>query len=199
MCEKLRSGFAPPLPPLRYKVLVLVLKRFLNVRGLHETFSGGVGSFLLQLLVICSLQQPESGMESGSAASRPGLAGKAAASAEMRASLGAQLLHFLQTFGLRLNYETVGVSVRSGGRFFAKSSRGWRQSDRPQLLCVENPLDPEHDVGANSFNVGSVRRAFAHGYCALLARLEAAYAGVRGSGLRVLGCVLDVEEEMAER
>ena len=39
---------------LGLQVLVLVLKRFLHDRGLHDTFSGGVGSFLLQLMVISS-------------------------------------------------------------------------------------------------------------------------------------------------
>ena len=39
-----------------YRVLVLVLKRFLNDRGLHDTFTGGIGSYLLQLMVISSLQ-----------------------------------------------------------------------------------------------------------------------------------------------
>ena len=42
----------------QFRILVLVLKRFLNTRGLHDTFTGGVGSFLLQLLVISALQHP---------------------------------------------------------------------------------------------------------------------------------------------
>lgn len=81
-----------------YKVLVLVLKRFLHERGLHDTFSGGVGSFLLQLMVICSMQHPPS-LQSWE-----------------RGNLGCCLLHFLELFGLRFNYERVGIALDNGGR-----------------------------------------------------------------------------------
>ena len=43
-------------PAFRY--IVFVLKRWLRLRGLHDTFRGGVGSFLLQLLVVSNLQHP---------------------------------------------------------------------------------------------------------------------------------------------
>ena len=43
------------MPPLR--PLVLVLKFFLAQRGLNETFTGGVGSYMLQLMVVSFLQQ----------------------------------------------------------------------------------------------------------------------------------------------
>ena len=36
--------------------LILVLKCFLQQRGLHETYTGGVGSFLLQIMVLHMLQ-----------------------------------------------------------------------------------------------------------------------------------------------
>ena len=45
----------------------------------------------------------------------------------------------------------------AGGSFFDKRRRGFHNPDRPQLLCVENPLDTDHDVGANSYNIQNVR------------------------------------------
>ena len=55
--------------------------------------------------------------------------------------------------------------VRDGGRFFPKKSRkGWFNPERSFLLACENPLDPSHDVGANSYNITSVRRVFQHAY-----------------------------------
>ena len=42
------------MPPLR--PLILVLKHFLLQRRLNETFTGGIGSFMLQLMVVSFLQ-----------------------------------------------------------------------------------------------------------------------------------------------
>ena len=182
-----------------YGVLVLALKRYLNMRGLHDTFTGGVGSFLLQLLVICSLQHPPAARER--------------ADERTRGNLGRALLHFFELFGLRYNYELAAITVAGGGRFLPKRKKGWDNPERPALLAVENPFDADHDVGANSFNIASVRRAFSHGYFSLLAAAEEAREaregrweppdgdadGAGGGRLRVLGAVLDVEAEMSQR
>ena len=144
-------------------------------------------------------------------------------------ALGDMLLHFFEMYGYRLNYNEVGVRVSRDGGFFRKRSRGWVVKDRPYLLSVESPIDPSVDVGANTYNIRSVRRAFGHSYCALAGKMAriarggagapagaeaaaaseaeadaAAMAGTEAapSGarrLRLLSAVLDVEAEMAER
>ncbi|KAL1511945.1 hypothetical protein AB1Y20_005225 [Prymnesium parvum] len=164
-----------------YKVLVLVLKRFLHERGLHDTFTGGVGSYLLQLMVICSLQNPCN------------------SAATPRGNLGSCLLHFLELFGLRFNYERVGIALREGGSFFDKFARGWANPARPHLLAVENPFDHSHDVGANSFNIYNVRRAFRHAYFSLQCMIGAGSCGAPSTRLPMLGVVLDIAQEMQSR
>ena len=168
----------------QYGPLVLVLKRWLNARGLHDTYHGGVGSFLLQLLVIASLQHPPSER-------KPSL----------RGNLGSCVLHFLELFGLRLNYEAVGISVADGGAFFSKAERRVGNTDRPGLICVLNPLDTTHDVGANSYNIGCVRRAWSHCYVALVAALDdrQVVPGAAGRRLQVLSALMDCEAEMSAR
>ena len=42
-------------PPLR--PLVLIVKSYLRERGLNETYKGGIGSFLLLVLIVAFLQQ----------------------------------------------------------------------------------------------------------------------------------------------
>ena len=168
----------------QYGPLVLVLKRWLNARGLHDTYHGGVGSYLLQLLVIASLQHPP-------AERKPSL----------RGNLGSCVLHFLELFGLRLNYEAVGISVADGGAFFSKAERRVGNTDRPGLICVLNPLDTTHDVGANSYNIGCVRRAWSHCYVALVAALDdrQVVPGAAGRRLQVLSALMDCEAEMSAR
>lgn len=170
---------------------MIVLKYWLRDRGLNDTFTGGVGSFLLQLLVICSLQHPPP--TPSHFRSHGG-------------NLGASLIHFFELFGLRLNYTQVGIAVTDGGRFFNKRLRGCLDERRPYLLAVESPHDSSVDVASNAFNIRSVRRACEHAYCSLLAAAADA-AKERSSSadktqprMRILSALLDgAEEEMAER
>ena len=134
-----------------FSTLVLFLKRFLNARGLHDTFTGGIGSFLLTLMVIAALQHPPSEETQ-----------KHKGATKTRGNLGIELLHFFEVFGLRLNYEAVGISLADGGKFFRKP-RARLENGKAHHLCIENPLDRSHDVGANSYNILSVRRVFQHG------------------------------------
>jgi hypothetical protein len=143
-------GFLRDLPALR--PLVLVLKQFLYNRDLHETFTGGVGSYLLTMTVVSHLQHHP---------------GRGPALAAPERNLGALLLDYLHLYGLRLNMSAVGLSVRAGGAYFDKARRGWAPAGKAHLLCVEDPNSPESDLGRGSFNVRSVQRAFEHAYYTL--------------------------------
>eukprot|EP00629_Pelagomonadales_sp_RCC1024_P011862 CAMPEP_0119281306 /NCGR_PEP_ID=MMETSP1329-20130426/24458_1 /TAXON_ID=114041 /ORGANISM="Genus nov. species nov., Strain RCC1024" /LENGTH=391 /DNA_ID=CAMNT_0007281915 /DNA_START=104 /DNA_END=1275 /DNA_ORIENTATION=+ len=142
------KGFLRELPPLR--PLVLVLKFFLAQRALNETFLGGVGSFMLQLMVVSFLQMRHRTDRATGLASAP--------------NLGALLLEFLELYGRDFNYQTTGISVRHHGAYFPKQARGWGRPDRPWLLAIENPDDVSHDVGRNSYAVNRVRQAFDHAH-----------------------------------
>jgi len=141
------------MPALR--PLTLVLKHFLHCRMLNDTFSGGIGSFMLQMMIISHLQNNEC---------RAHPSHRFSASTDSDVNLGCLLLSFLDLYGKNFNYCNVGFSVRSGGHYYNKSERGWYNADRPYLLSIENPLDTEHDVGANSWGISRVRKAFAFGY-----------------------------------
>ena len=94
-----------PLHPL-----LLVLKQFLYNRDLHETYTGGVGSYLLTMTIISFLQHhPGRGPDF----KRP------------ETNLGALLMDYLHLYGLRFNMERMGISSRSGGMYFEKDSIGW--------------------------------------------------------------------------
>ena len=76
--------------------------------------------------------------------------------------LGKHLIDFFELFGTTFNYEDVGISIRKGGFFFAKTKRGWEGFDERSKfkLCVENPQDPEVDIGRSAYNIKKVQRAF---------------------------------------
>lgn len=121
--------------------LVLVLKYFLLQRRLNETYSGGVGSFLLVLMAAHVVQQKGREADAAAAAASAaaalgasaragggkgkgggkGAADSAAAAAAAAAAsdvctsymnLGSLLMSFFELYGFNLNYVTTGISLR---------------------------------------------------------------------------------------
>eukprot|EP01102_Stenamoeba_stenopodia_P014636 TRINITY_DN4883_c0_g3_i1.p1 TRINITY_DN4883_c0_g3~~TRINITY_DN4883_c0_g3_i1.p1 ORF type:complete len:591 (+),score=106.67 TRINITY_DN4883_c0_g3_i1:93-1865(+) len=120
--------------------LVLVIKSLLNYYRLNETFSGGIGSYALTILVTYFVQ------------SHPGL------------SLGEMLTAFFYEFGCTFDYERNGVSILQGPHLFSKWERGWAQEFQPNLLSIEDPANPENDVGRGSFEILRIKEAFKNAY-----------------------------------
>lgn len=172
------------LPPLR--PLTFVLKYFLAVRRLNEPYTGGIGSFLLQLMIVSFLQHRE---RHALNYRKPSLH-----------NLGSLLLEFLELYGNDFNYYTTGITVRHDGFYFSKGSRerksNFYNENRPFLLAMENPLDTNNDVGTNSFRIQTVQRSFGHAHKTLLAHL--ATPGLT-DGPSILQTILPVTEEMRER
>ena len=133
--------------------MIMVLKAFLKSRQLNETYHGGVGSFLLTMLVTSYLQRQY----------KKGGTGKM--------DLGTHLIQFFNLYGMMFNYERVGISIRKEGSYFCKQKRGWAnlQDEKTRFrLSVENPQEPEVDIGRPAFAIKKVQRAFQHAYDTLV-------------------------------
>ena len=137
-CVKLVKQLLKKYPELR--PMLLVLKCFLKSRQLNETYHGGVSSFLLTMMVTSYLQRQykKGGTD--------------------KIDLGKHLIDFLELYGTQFNYEDIGLSIRKGGKYFQKSHRGWEGHDERTRyrLCVENPQDPEIDIGRSAYNIKKV-------------------------------------------
>jgi DNA polymerase sigma len=184
--------FMKQYPALR--PLTLVLKYFLHQRQLNETFTGGVGSFLLQMMIVSMLQARQARNESFS--SSQNLSKKNSAKSPknrphirfdesreeggppsellsfMNNNLGLLLLEFLEMFGSTFNYERCGVHVADGGMFFRKEDMDMMYFNRTYLLALVNPHDPSHDIGKNSYNMQRIRGAFENTQQHLLAAIH---------------------------
>ena len=104
LIQKLSREF-PPLRPL-----VVILKTFLSQRKLNDTYTGGIGSFVLSVMIVSFLQQRQKI-----------LAFQQISSATW--NLGSLLVEFFHLYGVKFNYEEVGISIRDGGSYFQKRSR----------------------------------------------------------------------------
>jgi len=136
----------PPLAPL-----VLFLKLFLAQRNLHETYMGGLGSYLLVCVVLSFLQLHPSAQF---------------ARAHSVSTLGKLLLDFFRYYGQEFRYGSMGISVLDGGSLFDREKRGFTTRTRSgqATLCLESPADPSLDIGSRVFKIGIIRAAFNHGY-----------------------------------
>ncbi|ETP13822.1 hypothetical protein F441_11155, partial [Phytophthora nicotianae CJ01A1] len=130
-----------------FRPLTLVLKYFMAQRGLNETYSGGVGSFLLQMMVVSFLQH--NGRALGAEHDDPKFN-----------NLGQLLVGFFTLYGRDFNYTELGISVRNGGSYFLKEDHRWYDDGRPYLIAMENPNEPSLDIGKNSYEMRTVKRSF---------------------------------------
>ncbi|CAM6084092.1 unnamed protein product [Calypogeia fissa] len=171
------------LPPL--KPLCLVLKIFLQQRELNEVYTGGIGSYALLVMLMSHLQMHPSRRS----------VNHRGESSPLESNLGILLVDFFDFYGRALNVRDVGISCRSGGRFYSKASRGFLDSGRPYLLSVEDPQSPDNDICKNSYNVTKVRSAFVLAH-RLLTKLEV--EGV-SADVGLLGRIVRMDKILVER
>ncbi len=159
---ELMHRFMYSMPPLR--PLTFVLKYFLASREINKPFTGGIGSYLLQLMIVSFLQHRS--REEINERGRTASLGK-------HFNLGSLLLDFLELYGMDFNYVTTGISVRTDGYYFPKGSTDKKpvfwQPSRPFMLAVENPLDPTADVGAGAYRIQMIKNVFEHAFKTLMA------------------------------
>lgn len=168
-----------------FRPLTLVVKYFLAQRGLNETFAGGLGSFLTQLLVVSFLQHHCRSL--GAEHDHP-----------KYNNLGQLLVGFFTLYGRDFNYTDLGISVRNGGAYFFKEDRGWLDENRPFLVAMENPNEQSLDVGKNSYEVRTVRRAFDYARQVLTneIRRRGQFHPLAGS---ILGTIIPPDSHLVDR
>lgn len=132
--------------------LILVLKQFLLQRDLNEVFTGGISSYSLILMAISFLQL------------HPRIDAR-----RQNENLGMLLIEFFELYGRNFNYLKTGIRIRNGGAYIAKEEimKAMANGCRPSMLCIEDPLLPENDVGRSSYGAIQVQQAFDYAYLVL--------------------------------
>ena len=140
----------PPLKPLTF-----ILKYFMAVRGLNEPYSGGCGSFMIQLMIVSFLQHRErydynayihhtqqERRERRERRRRHGSGRRGryddvsyddddddddSGYVPSPMNLGSLLIEFFELYGMDLNYLTTAISVRNDGYYFPKGHHNRRE------------------------------------------------------------------------
>lgn len=142
--------FKEKYPVLPY--LVLVLKQFLLQRDLNEVFTGGIGSYSLFLMAVSFLQ-----LHYREDVCSPNI------------NIGVLLIEFFELYGRNFNYLKTGIRIKDGGCYVAKDEVQKNMMDgyRPSMLYIEDPLQPDNDVGRSSYGAMQVKQAFDYAYVVL--------------------------------
>ncbi|XP_068424735.1 terminal nucleotidyltransferase 4B [Clinocottus analis] len=147
---RLIKEFKEKYPVLPY--LVLVLKQFLLQRDLNEVFTGGIGSYSLFLMAVSFLQ-----LHYREDVCSPNI------------NMGVLLIEFFELYGRHFNYLKTGIRIKDGGCYVAKDEVQKNMMDcyRPSMLYIEDPLQPDNDVGRSSYGAMQVKQAFDYAYVVL--------------------------------
>lgn len=161
---------------VQLEYLVLVLKQFLVFHNLLESFNGGISSYCLILLIISYLQ-----MSSKSAECRVN-------------SLAQNLVQFLELYGCQFNYLRTGIRVTDGGSYFSKNTGHSDNNSYQQysLLCIEDPLKAQNDVGRGCYGAMKVRDAFADAFRELRDAVLPQYERIQPQHGSILGRILRI-------
>ena len=177
--------FMDAMPPL--KPLTFVLKYFMVARGLNEPYSGGIGSFMLQMMIVSYLQHRQREEHSYGRET------------DKYTNLGSLLIEFLELHGTDFNYVTTGISVRNDGFYFPKGSKDRKehfwQPGRPNSLALENPFEITADVGRVSFRMPLIQRSFDVAFKVLMSHVAEPVVQTDS----ILASILPPTEEMTKR
>ncbi|XP_020239737.1 uncharacterized protein LOC109818618 isoform X1 [Cajanus cajan] len=138
MVKELTEQFPAAIP------LALVLKQFLADRSLDQSYSGGLSSYCLVLLIIRFLQHEHH-------LGRP-----------INQNYGSLLMDFLYFFGNVFDPRQMRISVQGSG-LYIKRERGC--SIDP--IHIDDPLFPSNNVGRNCFRIHQCIKAFSEAYSVL--------------------------------
>jgi non-canonical poly(A) RNA polymerase PAPD5/7 len=97
---------------------------------MNETYSGGIGSFVLTMMIVSFLQMkqrqcavPTRTRNGGGADGNDPADGGPQALPTPSWNLGTLLLEFFHLYGVSFNYYSAGISITEGGSYLVKRKR----------------------------------------------------------------------------
>ena len=133
--------------------LILTLKQFLKERDLCTTFTGGLSSYALSLMVACFLR-------------------RAGVTESTEFGTGHLLLHFLDFFGRAFNASRTGIGG-VGRNYTDRRHEKYRPYVRDPLY-IEDPNQEGNNVGRCCFRITQIQHAWAASFGVLTSQARGA-------------------------
>lgn len=134
--------------------LTIIVKYYLKFCLLNDPYTGGIGSYSLLVLILSFLQNHTKSK------------GKLKEATE-KENLATILIDFFQYYGILFDYSKYVVSVLNNGAYLLKEDKNWKYENFPDSLAIEDPENPDNDLGKASFNIKQIKLAFQHAYYVL--------------------------------
>lgn len=118
----------------------LFLKLLLYHYDVNEPFTGGISSYVLQIMIISYIQLHSCN------------------------SLTDIVLGFLKFYGQEFNFFLTGIDVANEGRLFSRYVENCMSYDSPVSMHIIDPLNPSNILGDNAFKIREIKDIFANVY-----------------------------------
>ncbi|KEG04911.1 nucleotidyltransferase, putative [Plasmodium vinckei vinckei] len=132
--------------------LVILIKFFLSSRNLNETYTGGIGSFMLCCMVLHFLQIHPISFDTKTYNST---------------NLVSLIIEFLYFYNLEYALNDKCAVLRGLGHVMPRYLRTEYERNNNRL-CIENPIDTSIDVGSNSYKIRYILHIFSYNLCSLI-------------------------------
>ncbi|CAD8083001.1 unnamed protein product [Paramecium primaurelia] len=150
-CVQLIRKYIKNYEPL--KPLTLIMKQFLHKSDLSDTYSGGLSSYGLILMIVSFLQSYQNQDKNWP-------------------TIGTLLIEFLNIYGCELDYAGKTICPDQPEVFEQETTIIFDPHNfaycQQQSLVIIDPLNPQNNVGRPSYNVAKIKLAFTVAFSKLL-------------------------------
>ena len=141
--EEIKKAFQTH-PEIKY--LILLMKLFLRQRKLNNSFTGGIGSFLLFCMILSFLRYYKSNIVE-----------RYGEFQLEKVTLGDYLLNFLKFYGQDFDFQRKEIDMVDGGAILNKRESSFNFS-------LWSPQDPNHNIGNQCFKFKEIFGVFRNRY-----------------------------------
>lgn len=128
--------------PSLFPILIFI-KYFIDYKKLNFPYHGGINNFMLGIMILNIIQStPE----------------------KDQLNCGKILLRFLDVYGNKFNYFTVGITTRNGGSLYSRIKANDINWNCPFSLSIEDNYHPGFYLGQKSYKIIEIRDMFKEAY-----------------------------------
>lgn len=118
----------------------LLIKIMLYHYKLDSPFSGGISSYVLQIMLLAYIQYGPSD------------------------NITDLIVGFFKFYGQEFNFTLTGIDVVGNGRFFSRLKENCLNLESPSTMYIRDPMNPNNVLGHNAFKMAQVKDLFSKTY-----------------------------------
>ena len=118
----------------------ILIKTMLYHYKLDSPYSGGISSYVLQIMLLAYIQYGQSD------------------------NITDLIVGFFKFYGQEFNFTLTGIDVVGNGRFFSRLKENCLNLESPSTMYIRDPMNPNNILGHNAFKMPQVKELFSKTY-----------------------------------